>query len=492
MTHYPVFLDLRSQPVLIVGAGRTAAGKARELLASGAQLTVVAPAICRQMLELQDQHPRRLTIRVMSFERENFAVDDPFRVIMAATGRREVDEQARVLALKHNSLFLDATRSGNGNFVTPAVIRRGQVQIAVVTGGVPVLSRILRQKLERWLPANIGVLASLLTWLRHRLRSGRLNRLEQRRFQEQLCSPEFIESVGDRHDQKAESMLLARLDEWLRHSQQDRTDGITARGKVYLVGAGPGDAGMLTLRAHQVMQQADIVLHDQLVSADVMALCRRDADRIAVGKAAGGHSTSQTYINRMMVRLAREGKRVVRLKGGDPFVYGRGGEELLHLVQNGIENEVVPGISAAIGSAAVSGIPLTHRDLAHSFSLVAGHLRKGAEPDWQSLGRQGQTLVFYMGLARAGLISDRLIAQGQNSDTPVAIIERGTTAQQRVVTGELSGLAQLAERHQIESPALLIVGDVVKVYHEINGSGSNEAGEHLATADADNTAIHAA
>lgn len=492
MTQYPVFLNLKSQPVLLVGAGKAATVKAREMLKAGAELFVVAPEICRQMVLLAERHPEQVFVDEVAFDHDKYGALGPFRIIVVATGNQLVNEQARRVAEVQNSLFLDVSQASSGNYTTPAVIQRGKVQLAIATGGVPVLARVMRQTLERVIPDNLGVLASLMAWFRKRLKTSQLNRLEQRRFQEHLCTHEFLETLGEHHDTLSESMVLTEFENWNSRRNVQSPDSLKSPGKVYLVGGGPGDPGMLTLRAHEVIQQADVILHDQLVSDEVLALARRDADRIAVGKSAGGHATEQTYINRMLVKLAYQGKRVVRLKGGDPFIYGRGGEEMLHLVRDDVPYEVVPGITAAVGVSATCGIPLTHRDLAHSFTLVSGHLKDDQEPDWKALARDSQTLVFYMGLSRAKRISQVLISRGRPANTPVAIVERGTTPDQRVVTGVLSSLDTLVRQHQIETPALLIVGDVVNVYHEINESGVSEVSTSAIKGISNVHSIHAA
>ncbi|SCC40068.1 uroporphyrin-III C-methyltransferase / precorrin-2 dehydrogenase / sirohydrochlorin ferrochelatase [Kosakonia oryzendophytica] len=336
------------------------------------------------------------------------------------------------------------------SFIMPSIIDRSPLMVAVSSGGTsPVLARLLREKLESLLPQHLGQVARFAGKLRSRVKQHFATVSERRRFWEKL----FV------NDRLAQSLANQDMPAVNNITEQLLAEPLDSRGEVVLVGAGPGDAGLLTLKGLQQIQQADVVVYDRLVSDDIMKLVRRDADRVFVGKRAGYHCVPQAEINQILLREAQNGKRVVRLKGGDPFIFGRGGEELETLCHAGIPFSVVPGITAASGCSAYSGIPLTHRDYAQSVRLVTGHLKTGGELDWANLAAEKQTLVFYMGLNQAATIQAQLIAHGMQEDMPVAVVENGTSVQQRVVNGRLSQLGELAL--QVESPALIIVGRVV-------------------------------
>ena len=319
----------------------------------------------------------------------------------------------------------------------------------------PVLARLLREKLEALLPASLGTMAEIAGNWRGRVKDQLRSMTERRRFWEKAFSGRFAALVESGQPEQAEQALHDTL-------TQHQKEG----GQVTLVGAGPGDAGLLTLRGLQVMQQADVVLYDHLVSDEILDLVRRDADRICVGKRAGAHSVAQEETNRLLVELALKGKRVVRLKGGDPFIFGRGGEELQAAKAAGIPFQVVPGVTAAAGATAYAGIPLTHRDHAQSVLFITGHCRPDGDAfDWATLARSRQTLAIYMGTVKAAEISAQLIAHGRAADTPAAVIGRGTRADQQVLTGTLAQLDILAQ--QAPTPALLVIGEVVSLHSQL-------------------------
>jgi uroporphyrin-III C-methyltransferase/precorrin-2 dehydrogenase/sirohydrochlorin ferrochelatase len=335
----------------------------------------------------------------------------------------------------------------------PARVQRGPLQIAISSGGAaPMLARHLREQLETQFDASLGALAQLFADLRGRIRE-RLPDMAARRafFQRVLAGP-------------AEALLRRGDASAARRSVEAELQATPAaqRGRVTLVGAGPGDPGLLTLRALRALNDADVILHDRLVSDEVLGLARRDAERIEVGKRIGGnHDATQQRIHALMIELAQAGKHVVRLKGGDPFVFGRGGEELEALRDHGIDYDVVPGITAAVACAAHAGIPLTHRDHAQSLRLLTAHARDGeASHDWAALAQPGQTLVFYMGVSGLEQLRDNLVGHGLAASTPFALVENGSRPQQRVVAGTLAELPALARLHEVQAPALLVVGEV--------------------------------
>ncbi|MFQ1658431.1 siroheme synthase CysG [Aeromonas veronii] len=446
MDYLPIFCRLDNKPVLLVGGGDVAERKARLLLDAGAHLTVVAPELDPELAELAANG----SIEWLAGEFVPEQLVGKWLVV-AATDRREVNalvyqsaNRARIFA----NVVDDPKRS---SFIMPSIIDRSPLMVAISSGGkAPVLARLLREKLEALLPQHLGAVAAFAGSLRERVKARFATMGERRRFWERLLGADRL------------GQALARGDSASAHQLADSlfADGSQSAGEVVLVGAGPGDPGLLTLHALRQMQQADVVVYDRLVSDEVMALVRRDAKRIFVGKQAGNHCVPQEGINQLLLEEAKKGLRVVRLKGGDPFIFGRGGEELETLVGSGIGFQVVPGITAASGCAAYAGIPLTHRDHAQSVRFVTAHGKGGARDlDWPLLAKDKQTLVFYMGLSSCATIREQLLAHGKASNTPVALIERGTQPCQRVIRGTLDELPALAVG--VESPALIMVGSVV-------------------------------
>ena len=446
MHYFPMFCLLRDKPCLIVGAGEVAERKAHLLLDAGARLTVVAPQFSETFQAwAADGRLQLVTARFTA------ALLDGHWLVIAATNDSAVNAEVHAAA-NHRQIFSNVVDDpAHSSFIMPSIIDRSPVIVAVSTGGSsPVLARLLREKLEALLPMHLGQLAELAGQLRQRVRQRFSQLLERRRFWERLLRHAELESALTTANQPRVAAIVEQL---LEQPEQ-------AVGEVILVGAGPGDPGLLTLKALQHLQEADVVVYDRLVSAEVMNLIRRDARKIFVGKEAGAHSVPQPEINQLLVDLARNGHRVVRLKGGDPFIFGRGGEELEVVKQAGIPFQVVPGITAANGCAAYAGIPLTHRDYAQSVRFITASGKPGAEePDWAPLAREAQTLVFYMGVQQAARIHHGLIQHGRAPNTPVAIVEHGTTARQRVRYCTLQTLPETSQG--VESPSLIIVGEVV-------------------------------
>ncbi|MFQ2275909.1 siroheme synthase CysG [Aeromonas hydrophila] len=452
MDYLPIFCRLDNKPVLLVGGGEVAERKARLLLDAGAQLTVVAPELDPELAELAANG----SIEWLAGEFAPAQLTGKWLVV-AATDRREVNalvyqsaNQARIFA----NVVDDPKRS---SFIMPSIIDRSPLMVAISSGGkAPVLARLLREKLEALLPQHLGAVAAFAGSLRERVKARFASMGERRRFWERLLGADRLGQALARGDSASANQLADSL----------FADESQSGGEVVLVGAGPGDPGLLTLHALRQMQQADVVVYDRLVSDEVMALVRRDAKRIFVGKQAGNHCVPQEGINQLLLEEAKKGQRVVRLKGGDPFIFGRGGEELETLVGSGIGFQVVPGITAASGCAAYAGIPLTHRDHAQSVRFVTAHGKGGAQDlDWPLLAKDKQTLVFYMGLSSCATIREQLLTHGKAGDTPVALIERGTQPSQRVIRGTLDQLPALAVG--VESPALIMVGSVVTLADQL-------------------------
>ncbi|WP_312118622.1 siroheme synthase CysG [Kosakonia cowanii] len=445
MDHLPIFCQLRGRACLLVGGGDVAERKARLLLDAGAQLTVNALTFIPQFTAWAAEG----MLTLVEGEFSETLLDECWLAI-AATDNDAVNQRVSDAAEARRIFCNVVDAPKEASFIMPSIIDRSPLMVAISSGGTsPVLARLLREKLESLLPQHLGHVAKFAGQLRSRVKRHFATMSERRRFWEKLF-------VNDRLAQSLANQNMAAVESI---TEQMLNEPLDNRGEVVLVGAGPGDAGLLTLKGLQQIQQADVVVYDRLVSDEIMNLVRRDADRVFVGKRAGYHCVPQEEINQILLREAQSGKRVVRLKGGDPFIFGRGGEELETLCHAGIPFSVVPGITAASGCSAYSGIPLTHRDYAQSVRLVTGHLKTGGELDWANLAAEKQTLVFYMGLNQAAAIQEQLIAHGMQADMPVALVENGTSVQQKVVSGTLSQLGELAQ--QVKSPSLIIVGRVV-------------------------------
>ncbi len=470
MDHLPVFLDIKEQPALVVGGGcGAAARKARLLVKAGAHVTVVCPhpAPDPELLSMARGGDVEL------HQRPFVAGDVAGRAVVisaigstmdSAGGDGVVSQAAKAAGVPVN--VVDAP--GLSTFIMPAIVERDAVTVAISSGGTaPVLARALRAKIERLLPANMGRLARFADSFRSAVQATHREPVARRRFWEQFFDGPVAEAVLNGDERWARERMLDAVN---RPQEIHPGDGI-----VYLVGAGPGDPDLLTMRALRLLETADVIVHDRLVAPEILDYARRDAERIYVGKAKGAHARTQDQINALLVERARGGRRVVRLKGGDPFVFGRGGEEREYLIRHGVRTEVVPGITAASGCAAATGIPLTHRDCAQSAVLVTGHGRDG-EPDldWEALARQKQTIAVYMGASMAGRISERLIGHGMSPGTPAAVIANGTRPDQRVETGSLAQLQALAARLP-DAPLLLVIGEVVRHADAWSGSEIGQA-----------------
>jgi uroporphyrin-III C-methyltransferase/precorrin-2 dehydrogenase/sirohydrochlorin ferrochelatase len=450
MDFLPIFLNVRDQPCLVVGGGEVAARKCALLLRAGARVTVLAPALSAAFDA--DLAAARITQRAASFRDEDL---DGFAVAIAATSDQAVNRAVAAAARARRIPVNVVDQPALSSFILPSIIERAPLVVAVSSGGAsPVLARLLRARLESLIPAGYGRLAALAGAFRDRVKA-RFKPPERRRFWERVLQGPIAELVFTGRDAEASGALQATLDD-----ERLAFSG----GEVSLVGAGPGDPDLLTFRALRLMQQADVVVYDRLVSRPVLELARLEAERIYAGKERAKHALPQEDINHLLVRLAREGKRVVRLKGGDPFIFGRGGEEIDTLAAEGIPFQVVPGITAAAGCASYAGIPLTHRDYAQSVVFVTGHLQDGSmNLNWRALAQPRQTIVFYMGLLGIDVLCRELAAHGLPAATPAALIQQGTTPQQRVLTGTLESLPGIVRRGGVKAPTLIIIGEVVRL-----------------------------
>jgi len=459
MDYLPIFIQLRGELAVVVGGGQVASRKVELLLQAGARVTVVAPEVVDELYALAARGELHHVCAEFAASHLSGA-----GIVIAATDSREVNAAVSCAARKARIPVNVVDDPELSSFIFPAIVDRSPVIVAIGTSGhSPVLARRVRAQIETMLPARLGALARFVGDRRKEVQHA-LPPAKRRPFWERIVSGLVGSRVLAGDDADANAAFQRELS----------ASGSTGQlGEVYLIGAGPGDPDLLTLRAVQLLQQADVVLYDRLVSDAVLERARRDAERVFVGKETGGdHHRTQEQIHQLLVQYARRGLRVARLKGGDPFIFGRGGEEVEALKANGIPYVVVPGITAALAAAASAGIPLTHRRLAQSVTLAAGHALDDETLDWRMLARPHHTVVFYMGVAQLPRIVARLLGAGASADHPAAIIERASLAEQRVLRGTLGTLNQLVSDAQVEAPALLIIGEVAS----------------MATADADVTA----
>ena len=454
MDYLPLFHKLQGGRVLVVGGGEIALRKARLLADAGGVLRVVAPDVDGQLAALAREGGGEVLVR--GYQAADLV---GCRLVIAATDdpglNAQVSADAQALSLPVNVVDAPALCT----VIFPAIVDRSPLVIAVSSGGdAPVLARLIRAKLEAWIPAAYGELAGLAARFRHKVKALYPDVNQRRGFWETVFQGPIAERQLAGQGAEAERLLQAMVE----------GAPVQQGGEVYLVGAGPGDPDLLTFRALRLMQQADVVLYDRLVAPAIIEMCRRDAERIYVGKRRAEHAVPQDQINRLLVDLAQQGKRVLRLKGGDPFIFGRGGEEIEELAEHGIPFQVVPGITAASGCSAYGGIPLTHRDYAQSVRFVTGHLKDGTSNlPWIDLVAPAQTLVFYMGLVGLPTICAELIRHGRAASTPAALVQQGTTRNQRVFTGTLADLPGLVAQHEVHAPTLVIVGEVVQLREKL-------------------------
>jgi len=462
MALYPLFADLAGRTVLVVGGGAVAERKIAALLKTGARIRVGAPQATATIAAWAGEGR-------IDWQRGGYApalLDDAWLVI-AATGDAGINARVAEEAGRRRVLVNVVDDAVLSTFQVPAVIDRSPLLVAISSAGAaPMLARALRERLEILLDHALGPLAALLGRYRNAIRAARPRLETRRRFYSELLDGSVASLLRARRPRAAERVLKAAI--------AASTHG--AHGEVVLVGAGPGDPGLLTLHALRALNEADVILHDRLVSADVLDLARRDAQRIEVGKRTGDHAGIQDLIHALMLEHARAGRRVVRLKGGDPFVFGRGGEEIEFLRAHGIAYRVVPGITAALACAAYAGVPLTHRDHAQSVHLVTAHCKRSLDTlDWRALAAERQTLAVYMGVGELAAVQDRLIGYGRGADTPFVLVENGSRPDQRVVTGTLGELAGRARDEAVHAPALLIIGEVAALAPQLAWFGEPAA-----------------
>ncbi|WP_415892308.1 siroheme synthase CysG [Neptuniibacter sp. PT8_73] len=467
MDYLPLFFKLTNQKVLLVGGGNIALRKAKLLCRAGAHVTVISHKICDDLQDLLDENQGTAIVG----EYHTALLDDKILVI-AATDDNPLNERVHFDAVEKNIPVNVVDSPKLCTFVFPAIVDRSPVVIGISSGGsAPVLARLLRARLETWIPKSYGKLASIANHFRDQVKETFSTVNHRRVFWENVLQGQIAEKVFAGRDEEAAKMITDKL------ANEDPEHQV---GEVYLVGGGPGDPELLTFKALRLMQQADVVLYDALVSPEVLDLCRRDADLIFVGKKRDNHAVPQEGINELLVKHAKLGQRVVRLKGGDPFIFGRGGEELQTLKEHNIPFQVVPGITAASACSTFAGIPLTHRNYAQSVKFVTGQLKnRTTDLNFNELVHPNQTVVFYMGLHTLPQLAAKMIEHGKPASTPAAIISRGTSADQKVLTGTLETLPKLQEEAQLPAPALIIVGEVVELHENLSWFGEEVLAQNL-------------
>ena len=456
MNYLPLFIDTSGKKCLVVGGGNVASRKLLPILKSDMDVNLVAPEINEDICELAENY-KNLVLEKRKFEKKD--IDNQF-LVLATTNDTNINSLIAKLAKEKNILVNMAEDALTGDTLIPSVVDRNPIKIAISSGAAsPILTRLVKTKLETVIPYSFSKLAEVMMDYRNKVKERFINIKDRRAFWEIFLDGPLSEMVLSGHLDKAKKALDKSLEEKV---------ALQSQGEVYLVGAGPGDPELLSFKALRLMQKADVVIYDRLVSEPIMNLIRQDAKKIYVGKQRADHAMPQENINELLARLALEGKKVLRLKGGDPFIFGRGGEEIESLIHDDIPFQIVPGITAASGCASYAGIPLTHRDFSQACIFVTGHLRDGTvNLNWKMLAHEKQTLVFYMGMHGSKIICEELIKHGLKKSTPAALIVKGTTIDQEVIIGDLSSMPKIILENKIIPPTLLIIGDVVKLHNKL-------------------------
>ena len=456
MSYLPLFIETTGKKCLIVGGGKVASRKLVPILKAKMKVTLISPEVIEE-IELNFHKNKNLKIIKRKFKPED--IEDQF-LIIAATNEKTTNQKIAKLSKDNNILVNMAEDSLSGNTLIPSVVDRDPIKIAVSSGAAsPILTRLVKTRLETVIPYSFSKLADIMMEYRDAVKKNFLKISDRRKYWEVFLDGPISEMVLSGHIDKAKKAL----DESLKENKF-----LEKTGEVYLVGAGPGDPELLSFKALRLMQKADIVIYDRLVSRPIMNLIRQDTEKIYVGKQRADHAMPQENINQLLARLALEGKKVLRLKGGDPFIFGRGGEEIESLIKDDIPFQIVPGITAASGCASYAGIPLTHRDYSQACIFVTGHLRDGTvNLNWEMLAHEKQTLIFYMGMHGSKIICEELIKHGLSNETPAALIVKGTTEDQEVIIGNLKNMPEIIMERKIVPPTLLIIGDVVKLHNKL-------------------------
>ncbi len=456
MNTLPLFFNVQNRRCLLVGGGEIATRRAKAMISAGAVVDLIAPRIDPRLHDHITACGGQIAERV--WQSEDHVTD--YALVVVATNDPETDIMVASLAREKGIPVNVATRPRLSTVSFPGIIDRDPLTIAVSSGSAsPLLAKLLRERIDALIPTGYGLLSALMGKFRHAVKKKIPHPDARKRFWERILTGNVAESIFSGNPDAAETLLQREL-------LNDPTE--IPNGEAYLIGAGPGDPELLTFRAWRLLQQSDVVLYDRLVSERILNLINPDAEMIYVGKQRANHTVSQQDINRLLVQYADSGRRVARLKGGDPFIFGRGGEEIELLAEHRIPFQVVPGVTAAAGCAAYSGIPLTHRDHAQSVRFVTGQLRDGSvNLPWEQLAQPGQTVVFYMGLNGLPIISEQLLQAGMPPGMPAALIEQGTMPSQKIHHGTISDLPALLAARNVRPPTLLIVGSVVSLHHKL-------------------------
>ena len=480
MNTFPLFFKLEGRKVLIVGGGDVALRKADLLSRAGACITILAPSISHEIQALLSDSKHALI-----YENYNKTYMTDSRVIIAATNDETLNHQVHADATELNIPVNVVDTPHLCDFIFPAIVDRNPIVIGISSNGkAPVLARLLRARLETLIPQGYGKLAKLAGDFRVEVKAKIPTLTGRRQFWERAFEGQVSQLMFAGNENEAIAQLQADLDSTAanitaKNVTDESTEAQNTMGEVYIVGAGPGDPELLTFKALRLIQQADIVYYDALVSPQVLDLCRRDADKVFVGKKRSNHAVAQLGINELLVNSAKEGRRVVRLKGGDPFIFGRGGEEIESLRSHNVPYQVVPGITAANAAASYAGIPLTHRDHSQSVRFVTGFLKAGApNNNFKSFLNTDETVVFYMGLHSLPRLTEGLIDAGRSAKTPIAIVSNASMPNQQVLTGTLANIVELQAQHQLPTPALLIMGDVVSLHHDLAWYNNEKTSEN--------------
>ncbi len=457
MDNLPIFLDVKQQDCLVVGGGDIAARKAGLLRRAQATVTMLAPQLSEASQQLVDNKQ----VHWIADSFEDHIDMSVYRLVIAATDKDDVNHAVYQQAKSQKVLINVADSPELCDFILPSILDRSPIVVAVSSGGAsPILARQLRARLETLIPPTYGHLATLVGRYRDAVKARFSTLPQRRRFWETVLQGAVAEHVLTGREALGEQVLKATL--------ENTSNDALEIGEVYLVGAGPGDPELLTFKALRLMQQADIVFYDRLVSQEVLSLVRREAEQVYVGKQRDWHAVRQEEINQLLLNEAKKGKRVLRLKGGDPFIFGRGGEEIATLASEQVPFQVVPGVTAASGCASYAGIPLTHREYSQSCIFVTGQLKAGElDLNWETLVQPHQTVVVYMGLGGLPVLSRRLQQHGMAADKPAALVQQGTTERQRVWVSTIAELPAVAEKEQPVAPTMIIIGDVVRLHHSL-------------------------
>ncbi len=459
MNYLPINIKLKNKQVLVLGGGSVAQRKINNMLVVGAKITCLALNFENQIKQLADNKK----IQIMRCDLTDLNILDQFHIdlIISATDQEVINQSVYNYAQRKNIWVNTVDQQDLCDFITPAIVDRSPIVVAISSeGSAPVLARIIKQKIEYLLPLNIGYLATIAKKLRNKIKTAIPDFNNRRRFWDRFFQ----------WSHQSQSILKDKFKTTNKQQIKTIINSVNqTQGKVHLVGAGPGNPDLLTIKAIKVLQTADVVLHDHLISSEIMNMIRKDAELIDVGKQAGNHKTKQHNINQLLIQHARDGQQVCRLKGGDSFVFGRGGEEVLALAENKIAFEIVPGITAAVGCAAYAGIPLTHRDHAQSLAFMTAHCSDSEDTiDWKFYAKNNQTLAVYMGLIKAEHLVNKLIENGKSPTEHVAIIENGTRESQRTLTGSLHQIPDMIIANQVQSPALIVIGSVTQYAKELD------------------------